>query len=83
MVLSIKNDEADRLARELATLTGQTMTEAVIGALRDRIDRERSRRGPSVYEKLMRLAAEVQALPVIDPRIPDEIIGYDADGLPA
>lgn len=83
MVLSIKNNEADRLARELAALTGESMTDAIIRALREQIDRERSRRGPGVYEKLMQLAAEIDSLPVLDPRTPDEIIGYDENGLPA
>lgn len=42
MALSIKTDEADRLARELAGLTGETMTEAVTKALAERLERERA-----------------------------------------
>lgn len=83
MVLSIKNAEADRLARELAGVTGENLTEAVIVALRERIDRERDRRGLSKSEKLRRLVEEYRALPVLDDRNPDEIIGYDENGLPA
>jgi hypothetical protein len=41
MALSIKTEEADRLARELARLTGESITEAVTVALRERCDRER------------------------------------------
>ena len=41
MGLSIKNEETHRLARELAELTGETMTEAVTVAIRDRLERER------------------------------------------
>ncbi len=40
MALSIKTDEADRLARKLAQLKGETMTEAVTVALRERLERE-------------------------------------------
>jgi antitoxin VapB len=40
MALSIKTDEADRLARRLAKVTGETMTEAVTVALRERLERE-------------------------------------------
>jgi antitoxin VapB len=40
MALSIKTDEADRLARKLARLKGETMTEAVTVALRERLERE-------------------------------------------
>ncbi len=82
MVLSIKNVEADRLARELAALTGESVTEAVLVALRERVDRERDRRGPSRAEKLRILAQEIAALPVRDRRTPEEIIGYDEHGLP-
>ncbi|MCB9530155.1 MAG: type II toxin-antitoxin system VapB family antitoxin, partial [Myxococcales bacterium] len=39
MALSIKNDEADRLARELAALTGESLTEAVVVSLRERLAR--------------------------------------------
>lgn len=42
MALSIKTEEADRLARELARLTGETMTEAVTTALRERLERQRN-----------------------------------------
>ncbi len=44
MALSIKTNEADALARALAALTGETMTEAVTVALRERLARERARR---------------------------------------
>jgi antitoxin VapB len=83
MALSIKNDEADRLARELAATTGETLTEAVVMALRERLDRQRTRCAAGVTQRLERLAAEVQALPVLDARSADEIIGYDDRGLPA
>lgn len=82
MVLSIKNDEADRLARRLANLTGESMTDAVVVALRERVEREESRRGPNKAERLRRLAEEFSELPVLDDRTPDEIIGYDEHGLP-
>ncbi|MCC7267340.1 MAG: type II toxin-antitoxin system VapB family antitoxin [Caulobacteraceae bacterium] len=42
MALSIKTAEADRLARELSRVTGETMTEAVTVALRERLARERA-----------------------------------------
>ncbi len=43
MALSIKTAEADRLARTLVQLTGETMTDAVTVALRERLARERAR----------------------------------------
>ena len=44
MALSIKTQEADALARRLVRLTGETMTEAVTVALRERLSREQARR---------------------------------------
>jgi len=83
MALSIKNDEADRLARELARTTGESLTDAVVVALRERLERERRRRVPGVAERLRRLAMEAAALPVQDPRSADALVGYDERGLPA
>jgi antitoxin VapB len=82
MVLSIKNEEADRLARQLAATTGETVTAAVVNALRERLEREQTRRTPSLRERLARLAEDVQALPILDDRSADEILGYDDHGLP-
>jgi len=45
MGLNIKNDEAHRLAQELASLTGESMTTAVTEALRERLNRVRGDRG--------------------------------------
>jgi hypothetical protein len=45
MALSLKDPETDRLAREVAKLTGESLTEAVRNALADRLVRERLRRG--------------------------------------
>ncbi len=42
--LNLKNEEAERLARELAQRTGETLTTAVIVALRERIERENTGR---------------------------------------
>ncbi|MFW5834468.1 MAG: type II toxin-antitoxin system VapB family antitoxin [Pseudomonadota bacterium] len=44
--LNLKSDEAHRLARELADLTGQSLTDAVIDALKRRRDELRTQRAP-------------------------------------
>lgn len=82
MALSIKNPEADELARELAATTGETLTEAVVVALRERLDRERAHQHPGLVGRLRRLAEETGGLPVVDARSPDEILGYDDAGVP-
>jgi antitoxin VapB len=48
MALSIKTEEADRLARSLAKLTGETLTEAITTALRERLARERAKHEAAV-----------------------------------
>jgi antitoxin VapB len=81
MPLSIKSEEADRLARDLAATTGETLTYAVTVALRERLEREKSR-SVDVIRRLRRLSDEVRRFPVLDARDSEEIIGYDEDGLP-
>ena len=84
MALNIRNPEAERLAVELARLTGESKTEAVTRALRDRlarVRRERTRR--SLADELDEIARHCASLPVRDPRTPDQIIGYDEHGLPS
>lgn len=83
MALSIKNPEADRLARELADVTGESLTEAVIRSLRERLRRVRGRSAPvSVADELRMIRERCAALPVLDDREPDDILGYDERGLP-
>lgn len=85
MPLSIKAPEADRLARQLAKTTGETITVAVTIAMRERLARELRKR-----ENKAALLADIRAivdhfasLPVLDTRSADEILGYDENGLPS
>ena len=83
MPLNIRNPEADRLARELTQLTGESITDAEIRAMEERLERERSRRAyPGLRQELRRIRERYQSLPVEDARSPDEILGYDDVGLP-
>ena len=83
MALSIKDPEADRLAREVAARTGETLTAAVIAALRDRLARLRSQpRRRRVSDDLREIGKRCARLPTLDDRHADDIIGYDERGLP-
>ena len=85
MALNIRDPEAQRLARELAEATGETMTRVVIKALQERLERLRVRQEISRTERAARLMAHGKrfaALPVLDPRSSDDIIDYDEVGLP-
>ena len=75
--------EAGRLARALAEATGESISEAVTNALRERLLRETGRGTPQDAIALIDgIQAECAKLPVLDSRSPDEILGYDEDGLP-
>ena len=58
MGLNIKNDETCRLARELAKLTGESMTGAITIALRERLEREEHARSVEARLKKIRAIAE-------------------------
>ncbi len=82
MALSIKHPDADRLARELAARTGEGITEAVIIALRERLERTKRARPTALKDEILRIGNECAALPELDVRTADEILAYAADGLP-
>ena len=83
MALNIRNAEAEKLAAAVAKLAGETKTEAVTRALRDRLDRlRRGRAGRRLADELDMIAEHCAGLPVLDDRSDDEILGYDDQGLP-
>ncbi len=83
MALNIRNPQTEALATELAQLTGETKTEAVTKAVRDRLDRvKRERHRRCLADELDAIARQCAALPVLDARAPDELLGYDEHGLP-
>jgi antitoxin VapB len=80
MALNVKNPEAERLAKALARKTGETITEAVINALRERLTREEGRRSiPPLENELLEIGRRCAALPDLDRRSPDEILGYNGE----
>jgi antitoxin VapB len=84
MALNIKDDGADRLARELAAETGESITTAVTIAVRERLERLRGAvPREQRHEALRRIAERSAKRPLQDPRTADEILGYGPDGLPS
>lgn len=82
MAILIKDQEADQMIRTLAKRTGESITDAVKHAVRERLAHvplskeeiaERMR-------KIDELIAKANAMPVLDDRTPDEIIGYNEFG---
>jgi antitoxin VapB len=82
--LHINNAKASRLARKLAKQTGETITDAIIHALEERLERNTSREAAERekrFQRIMDIVNEMQKLPVLDDRPADEIIGYNENGL--
>jgi antitoxin VapB len=83
MPLTIRNSDTEKLAEELSRLTGETKTEAVTQALRERLARlRRERTRKRLADELDEIALHCAKLPVLDSRTPDEILDYDEHGLP-
>jgi antitoxin VapB len=61
MSLNIKNEKTHRAARELARLTGESMTAAVDTALRERLERIRRSKGDTLAERLLKIGRECAA----------------------
>ena len=86
MALSIKSIETERLAREIAAKTGESLTGAIQKALEERLERlarlQNHRRSQALASQLDDILRRVDQMPDLDSRTPDEIIGYDEHGLP-
>lgn len=86
MGLSVKNSEVERLLREVAGRRGVGMTEALRQVLAEELERSRmagQAERQARYEAAMAITARVAAMPDIGDMTDDEILGYDADGIPS
>lgn len=81
MAINIKDRETDALARELSTLTGESITVAVRIAMQERVDRLHAGRRASRAD-LQRYIERARSRPILDNRSEDEIFGWDENGLP-
>jgi antitoxin VapB len=81
VALNIKDPETDRLARELAELSGVPITTAVREALEERLVVVRAR-ARTTAPGLEAIITRARARPTLDTRPEDEILGYDTSGLP-
>jgi antitoxin VapB len=84
MGISLKNDKAEKLARQVAAEAGESLTDAIIHALEERLERLERLKGrrsvPDVTEALMAISRRCRSLPDLDTRTADEILGYDDRG---
>ena len=83
MPISIKNGPTEVLARKLAQLTGESLTEAVRASLAERYERiRRDRSGRPLAAELNEIAVRCANLPDVSQLSADEILGYDEHGIP-
>ncbi len=83
MPISIKNDQTELLARQLAELSGESLTEAIRVAVSERYERLRqARAGRSLEDELNAIALRCAKRPIISQMTDDEILGYDEFGAP-
>ncbi len=91
MNLRISDPKIEELAQKLAEQTGEDPTAAVIRALEERLQRQAAPEPPqgeaakladreARKNAIMAALAEIDKLPVLDNRAPDEIIGYNEYG---
>lgn len=82
MALKVEDERTEKLARELASRTGEPVEEAIAVALEERLDRvgPKEVRKPDL-EAIQALLAEFRSLPDLDTRSHDEILGYNEAGL--
>jgi antitoxin VapB len=83
MAFNIKDAEADRLIRELAAATGESITEAARKAFAERLQRVRvSNTSEADRARVRDIIERARRRPVTDTRSDDEILGYDEKGVP-
>ncbi len=84
MALSIKDPETDRLARELAAATGESITVAARRAIEERLARVRGRQAaPDSADVLQQIIVRGRGRPMLDARSNEDVVGYDEQGIPA
>jgi antitoxin VapB len=89
MAFHIRNSEAEESLRRLCELTGESLTEAVLKSVNLRLEAELKSRQDSEEEpvdllaKYRAVSERLSRLPILDPRSPDDIIGYDERGMPS
>ncbi|RKZ38101.1 MAG: antitoxin [Gammaproteobacteria bacterium] len=81
MALTINHPDANILVQELISYTGESLTQAVLNALRERIQKEKPKSVVSLKDELLQIGKECAALPVLDKRTPEEILGYNNSGV--
>ena len=83
MPISIQNDQIERLASQLAELTGETLTEAIRAAVVEKYERlNQARAGRSLADDLNEIGLRCAKRPIVSHLLDEEILGYNPCGAP-
>lgn len=83
MPLSIRNPRAEQLARAVAAHSGENLTQAIIHALEERLERLKGRHtSVDLVQAILKISRRCQELPEKDSRSTEEILSYDDRGIP-
>ncbi len=81
MAISIRNPIAENLARTVAKKSGESLTQVIIHSLEDRLEKLQGRRNPEdLLQEIKEIGNRCAALPDIDSRSADKILGYNENG---
>jgi antitoxin VapB len=89
MAFHIRNSKVEEDLRQLCQITGESLTEAVHKAVLLRLEQERAStrsgvdREQFLRERYRKMRERLSKLPILDTRSPDEILGYDENGMPS
>jgi antitoxin VapB len=83
MAFHVSNETVDHHVRALAELTGQSITDAIDAAVKEKLNRLRPRASdPNYVRDLMEMSDRIGSLLGSNLRTTDELVGYDDNGLP-
>ncbi len=80
--MSIRNPRVEQLAREISAMSGENITQVILHALENQMERLRGRRKyPDIAEEIRKISHRCSAIPDRDERSPDDILGYNQVGV--
>jgi len=82
VAINIKDAETDAKARELAAITGESITTAIRKAVEQRLRRESMRQRSGAADRILAIADRLSNRPRLSTERAEQILGYDEDGLP-
>ncbi len=82
MAISIRNPQTEKLAREVASISGENITVAITRALEERLERLQGRRiTTDLAKEIIKISKRCSLLPDIDKKSPENILGYNEDSI--